>query len=88
MESVRAIRFMSRLSMEHHTQLFTALGEMRKSAEQTANHLAEQVKSYQSSKAVADEYLWINCCYLWHSVKVLRLLRKCISEHTLAHKPP
>lgn len=42
---------------ENHVQLFTALGEMRKSAEQIANHLAEQVKRYIDSQAVADEYL-------------------------------
>ncbi|WP_109440684.1 RNA 3'-terminal phosphate cyclase [Acinetobacter haemolyticus] len=42
---------------ENHVQLFTALGEMRKSAEQIANHLAKQVKQYIDSQAVADEYL-------------------------------
>jgi RNA 3'-terminal phosphate cyclase (ATP) len=47
------------VKVEHqqHVQLFTALGEMRKSAEQIANHLAEKVKQYINSQAVVDEYL-------------------------------
>ncbi|KAA8734696.1 RNA 3'-terminal phosphate cyclase [Acinetobacter qingfengensis] len=46
-----------KVECENHTQLFTSLGEIRKSAEQIANHLAEQVKQYMESSAAVDEYL-------------------------------
>lgn len=42
---------------EHHTQLFTSLGEKRKNAEDIAHHLAEQVQHYMASNAAVDEYL-------------------------------
>lgn len=46
-----------KVKLEHHTQLFTALGEIRKSAEHIANHLADQVQQYMQSNAAVDEYL-------------------------------
>lgn len=67
---------------EHHTQLFTALGEMRKSAEQIANHLAEQVKSYQFSKAVVDEYLADQLLLPLALGQGGEFTAQCISEHT------
>ncbi|MFH4351884.1 RNA 3'-phosphate cyclase, partial [Acinetobacter baumannii] len=42
---------------QYHTQLFTALGEMRKSGERIADHLAKDVNFYLSSQSVVDEYL-------------------------------
>lgn len=42
---------------EQHCQLFTALGEMKKSAERVANDLTYEVKRYLHSPAVVDEYL-------------------------------
>ncbi|OEY95652.1 RNA 3'-terminal-phosphate cyclase [Acinetobacter proteolyticus] len=66
----------------HHIQLFTALGEMRKSAEQIANHLAEQVKQYIESNAAVDEYLADQLLLplaLGHGGE---FTAQCISEHT------
>lgn len=40
-----------------HCQLFTALGEMKKSSERVANDLARDVKKYLASAAVVDEHL-------------------------------
>ena len=71
-----------RVEHEHHTQLFTALGEMRKSAEQIANHLAEHVKSYQSSKAVVDEYLADQLLLPLALGQGGEFTTQCISEHT------
>lgn len=45
------------LSYEHHQQVFSALGEMKKSAEKVASDLAKQVKAYLNADAIADEYL-------------------------------
>lgn len=42
---------------EHHQQVFSILGEMKKSAENVAKELAKEVKYYLASQAVADEYL-------------------------------
>ncbi|ENW96578.1 RNA 3'-terminal phosphate cyclase [Acinetobacter sp. NIPH 298] len=67
---------------ENHTQLFTALGEMRKSAEQIANHLAEKVKLYLVSKAVVDEYLADQLLLPLALGQGGEFTAKCISEHT------
>ena len=45
------------LNYEHHQQVFSALGEKKKSAEKVAHDLAKDVKTYLDSQAVADEYL-------------------------------
>lgn len=45
------------LNYEHHQQVFSALGEMKKSAEKVAHDLAEDVQSYLAIDAVVDEYL-------------------------------
>ncbi|HIQ33304.1 MULTISPECIES: RNA 3'-terminal phosphate cyclase [Acinetobacter] len=67
---------------QHHTQLFTALGEMRKSAEQIANHLAEQVKQYIASQAVVDEYLADQLLLPLALGQGGEFTAQCISEHT------
>lgn len=45
------------LNYEHHQQVFSALGEMKKSAEKVAHDLAIDVQSYLAIDAVVDEYL-------------------------------
>lgn len=67
---------------QHHTQLFTALGEMRKSAEQIANNLAEEVKYYLNSKAAIDEYLADQLLLPLALGQGGRFTAQCISEHT------
>jgi len=67
---------------QHHVQLFTALGEMRKSAEQIANHLAEQVKRYIASQAVVDEYLADQLLLPLALGQGGEFTAQCISEHT------
>ncbi|SPL71374.1 RNA 3'-terminal phosphate cyclase [Acinetobacter stercoris] len=42
---------------EHHTQVFSALGEKGKPAENVAKNLAKEVRIYLDSDAAADEYL-------------------------------
>nr|WP_276517952.1 RNA 3'-terminal phosphate cyclase [Acinetobacter dispersus] len=66
----------------HHIQLFTALGEMRKSAEQIANHLAEQVKQYIKSNAAIDEYLADQLLLPLALGQGGEFTALCISEHT------
>ncbi len=67
---------------QHHVQLFTALGEMRKSAEQIANHLAEQVKQYMESNAAVDEYLADQLLLPLALGQGGEFTAQCISEHT------
>ncbi|MCU4638951.1 RNA 3'-terminal phosphate cyclase [Acinetobacter courvalinii] len=67
---------------QHHIQLFTALGEMRKSAEQIANHLAEQVKQYIASQAAVDEYLADQLLLPLVLGQGGEFTAQCISEHT------
>ena len=45
------------LNYEHHQQIFSTLGEMKKSAEKVAHDLAKEVKAYLALDAIADEYL-------------------------------
>ncbi len=71
-----------KLEHQHHVQLFTALGEMRKSAEQIANHLAEQVKRYIASQAVVDEYLADQLLLPLALGQGGEFTAQCISEHT------
>ena len=72
------------VKVEHqqHIQLFTALGEMRKSAEQIANHLAEQVKQYLESNASVDEYLADQVLLPLALGQGGEFTAQCISEHT------
>ena len=42
---------------EHHTEVFTALGELGRTAEQIAKHLAIQVKRYLHAMDAVDEHL-------------------------------
>lgn len=47
----------STLNIIEFSQVFTALGEYKKSAEVVAKQLAKQVKKYLKSEAMVDEYL-------------------------------
>lgn len=71
-----------KVTHQYHTQLFTALGEMRKSAEQIADHLAKDVKLYLSSQAVADEYLVDQLLLPLALGQGGEFTAQCISEHT------
>ncbi len=66
----------------HHNQLFTALGEKRKSAEQISDHLAEQVKQYLKSHAAVDEYLADQLLLPLALGQGGEFTAQCISEHT------
>ena len=67
---------------QHHVQLFTALGEVRKSAEHIANHLAEQVKQYIKSQGTVDEYLADQLLLPLALGRGGEFTAQCISEHT------
>lgn len=71
-----------KVEYQQHIQLFTALGEMRKSAEQIANHVAEQVKQYIASQAVVDEYLADQLLLPLALGQGGEFTAQCISEHT------
>ena len=71
-----------KIAYTQHIQLFTALGEMRKSAEQIANHLAEQVKQYIASQAAVDEYLADQLLLPLALGQGGEFTAQCISEHT------
>lgn len=67
---------------EQHCQLFTALGEMRKSAERVAHDLARGVKNYLKSHAVVDEHLADQLLLPLALGKGGTFTAQCISEHT------
>lgn len=71
-----------KVEYQQHIQLFTALGEMRKSAEQITNHLAEQVKQYMESNAAVDEYLADQLLLPLALGQGGEFTAQCISEHT------
>ena len=71
-----------KIKYENNVQLFTALGEMRKSAEQIANHLAEQVTQYMKSNAAVDEYLADQLLLPLALGQGGEFTAQCISEHT------
>lgn len=71
-----------KVAHQYHTQLFTALGEMRKSAEQIAEHLAKDVNLYLSSQAVVDEYLADQLLLPLALGQGGEFTAQCISEHT------
>ncbi len=67
---------------EHHTQVFSALGEKRKSAENVAKDLAKDVKNYLNCNAVADEYLADQLLLPLALGKGGEFTAQIISEHT------
>lgn len=67
---------------EQHCQLFTALGEMRKSAERVAHDLAREVKNYLRSNAVVDEHLADQLLLPLALGQGGTFTAQCISEHT------
>lgn len=71
-----------KVTHQYHTQLFTALGEMRKSAEQIADHLVKDVNLYLSSQAVVDEYLADQLLLPLALGQGGEFTAQCISEHT------
>lgn len=70
------------LKYENHQQVFSALGEKRKTAESVAKELANEVKSYISSDAVADEYLADQLLLPLALGKGGEFTAQVISEHT------
>ena len=70
------------LNYEHHQQVFSALGEMKKSAEKVAHDLAKEVKAYLDSHAVADEYLTDQLLLPLALGKGGEFTAQVISEHT------
>lgn len=67
---------------EQHHQVFSALGELRKSAEQIAGQLAKEVNHYLHSQAVADEYLADQLLLPLALGQGGRFSAQTISEHT------
>lgn len=67
---------------EHHTQVLTTLGEMRKKAELVAKDLAKMVKDYLDSNATADEYLTDQLLLPMALGKGGEFTAHIISEHT------
>ena len=65
-----------------HCQLFSALGEMRKSAERVAHDLARDVKKYLHSAAVVDEHLADQLLLPLALGKGGEFTAQVISEHT------
>ncbi|ENV34076.1 RNA 3'-terminal phosphate cyclase [Acinetobacter gerneri] len=67
---------------EQHIQVFSALGEKRKSAENVAKDLAKDVKNYLNSDAIADEYLADQLLLPLALGKGGEFTAQVISEHT------
>lgn len=70
------------LNYEYHQQVFSALGEMKKSAEKVANDLAKEVKAYLHADAIADEYLADQLLLPLALGKGGEFTAQVISEHT------
>ncbi len=70
------------LNYAEHQQVFTALGEKRKTAEQVAKELAKQVNSYLDSAAVVDEYLADQLLLPLALAKGGEFSTQVLSEHT------
>lgn len=70
------------LNYEHHQQVFSTLGEVKKSAEKVAHDLAKEVKCYLDSIAVADEYLADQLLLPLALGKGGEFTAQVISEHT------
>lgn len=67
---------------EQHCQLFTALGEMKKSAERVAHDLTREVKRYLASNAVVDEHLADQLMLPMALGRGGQFTAQVISEHT------
>lgn len=67
---------------QQHSQVFTALGEFKKSAELIARQLANRVADYVQSGAVADEYLTDQLLLPLALGKGGTFTAQMISEHT------
>lgn len=67
---------------EHHQQVFSALGEKNKTAENVAKDLAKEVKAYLDSDAIADEYLADQLLLPLALGKGGEFTAQIISEHT------
>lgn len=70
------------VKLQNHTQLFTALGEFRKSAESIAQSLAGEVQNYLNSTAAVDVYLADQLLLPLALGKGGKFTAECISEHT------
>lgn len=70
------------LNYQHHQQVFSALGEMKKSAEKVAHDLAKEVKSFLACDAVADEYLADQLLLPLALGKGGEFTAQVVSEHT------
>ena len=70
------------LNYEHHQQVFSALGEMKKSAEKVAHDLSKDVKAYLESNSLADEYLADQLLLPMALGKGGEFTAQIISEHT------
>ena len=70
------------LNYAEHQQVFTALGEKRKTAEQVAKDLAKQVNSYLDSAVVVDEYLADQLLLPLALAKGGEFSTQVLSEHT------
>lgn len=70
------------IDSEQHCQVFSALGELRKSGEQIAGQLAKEVNHYLHSQAVADEYLADQLLLPLALGQGGRFTAQTLSEHT------
>ena len=70
------------VASEQHTQVISALGEVKKSSEQVGAELAREVKAYLASQAVADEHLADQLLLPLALGKGGEYTAQVISEHT------
>jgi len=70
---------------EHATQVFSAIGERRKSAEQVAEEAAEQARTYEAADAPVDEYLADQLMLPLALAGYGRYRAACVSLHTRTH---
>ncbi len=70
------------LNYEHHQQVFSALGETKKSEEKVAHDLAKEVKAYLATDVIADEYLADQILLPMALGKGGEFTAQIISEHT------
>ena len=67
---------------EHHQQVFSVLGEVKKSSEQVGAELAREVQAYLASQAVVDEHLADQLLLPLALAKGGEFTAQVISEHT------
>lgn len=70
------------VASENHTQVVSALGEVKKSSEQVGTELAREVQAYLASQAVADEHLADQLLLPLALGKGGEFTAQVISEHT------